>query len=43
MQAKLDDKKAMEQLRTKIANAARDLVNCQDELNKAIWSVKENG
>lgn len=40
MQAKLEDKKVMEQLRTKIADAARDLQSCQDELNKVIWSVK---
>lgn len=42
MQAKLEDKKVMEQLRVKISAAACDLISCQDELNKVIWSVKEN-
>lgn len=43
MQAKIEDKKVMEQLRAKIVKAARDLLDCQEELNKVIWSVKENG
>lgn len=42
IQAKIEDKKVMEQLRIKIAEAARDLISCQEELNKVIWSVKKD-
>lgn len=43
MQARHADKKAMEQLHDKITKAAGELKSCQDDLNKVIWSVKENG
>ncbi len=43
MQAKLEDKNAMEQLYEKIVAAGKDLRECQDELTKVIWSVKDNG
>ena len=42
MKAKLEDKEAMEKLREKILAAAKELVACQKELNKLIWSVNCN-
>lgn len=43
MQARLADKKALEQLRSKIVDACKELSSCQDELNQMIWSVKSDG
>ena len=43
MQAKLADKRAMEELRVKIVATEAALISCQDELNSTIWSVRENG
>lgn len=42
MQAKLEDKKALEELHEKISAAAKDLDDCQMELNNIIWSVKND-
>lgn len=42
MQAKLEDKKALEELHEKISAAAKDLDDCQRELNNIIWSVKND-
>ncbi len=42
MQAKLKDKSAMEHLGEKISDAARELEQCQKELESLIWSVKNN-
>lgn len=42
MQAKLADKKAMEELRMKIMATEASLTSCQNELNSTIWSVSEN-
>lgn len=42
MQALLADRKAMEKLREKIKSAEKELEDCQEELNSAIWSVNDN-
>lgn len=42
MKAKLDDKKAMEELRNKILTVADELRLCQQDLEKIIWSLKNN-
>jgi hypothetical protein len=42
MKAKLADKETMEKLRVKILEAATELMACQKELNKIIWSEKSN-
>ena len=41
MRAKLTDKEAMAQLGEKIAAAASDLKDCQDDLETAIWGEKK--
>ena len=43
MQAKLADKKAMEELRKKIVSTEDALLRCQEELDSTIWSVNNNG
>lgn len=43
MQAKLADKKAMEELRKKIVSTEEALMRCQEELDSTIWSVNNNG
>ncbi|MEH7009215.1 dynamin family protein [Neobacillus niacini] len=42
LKAKHEDRKALEQLREQIAKAVTDLINCQEDLNKVIWRVKNN-
>lgn len=43
IRAKLEDKKAMERLRERILEATNDLKKSQRELEKLIWSVKNDG
>lgn len=42
MKAKLEDKKAMQELGERIRNAASDLTKCQAELNQIIWGMKND-
>ena len=42
MQALIEDKKAMEELRSKIELAEQALKSCQKELDSTIWSVNDN-
>ena len=40
IKGKIQEKKALEQLKDKISNAASDLRSCQKDLNKIIWEEK---
>ena len=40
IKAWIQEKNALEQLKDKLSNAAADLINCQNDLNKIIWEVK---
>jgi len=42
VKARLEDKKAMEQLRSKIFILAKELSTCQEELGRIIWNEKNN-
>ena len=42
MKAKIEDKKAIEQLGDKILSAAEELKDCQNDLERIIWNEKNN-